>query len=100
MIAEYRLRIPHETAELIKGLHPDLKRRVKSVLKSILQDPDTGKALKNELHGLRCFRIRRFRIVYRVSSGNMLEIVAIGSRKSIYEETFRLICREHRHGGG
>ena len=94
MVAGYKLKIPHETAGFIKSLHPDLKSRVKAALKSILQDPHSGKALKDELNGLRSFRIRGFRLIYRVSSGKIVEIIAIGPRKNIYEETFRLISKE------
>ena len=94
MVAGYRLKIPHETAGLIKNLHPDLRSRVKAALESILQDPHSGKALKDELNGLRSFRVRRFRLIYRVSSGKIVEIIAIGPRKNIYEETFRLISKK------
>ncbi|PQP34802.1 cytotoxin [Desulfobacteraceae bacterium SEEP-SAG9] len=94
MVAGYKLKIPHETAGFIKSLHPDLKSRVKAALKSILQDPHSGKALKDELNGLRSFRIRGFRLIYRVSSGKIVEIIAIGPRKNIYEETFRLVSKK------
>lgn len=94
MVVGYKLKIPHETAGLIKNLHPDLKSRVKAALKSILQDPHSGKALKDELNGLRSFRIRGFRFIYRVSSDKIVEIIAIGPRKNIYEETFRLVSQK------
>ena len=96
MVAAHTLKIPHETAELIKSFHPDLKIRVKAALKSILRDPHSGKALKDELNGLRSFRIRRLRLVYRVSSGKIVEIIAIGPRKNIYEETFKLISKKKK----
>ena len=54
----FKLKIPHETADLIKGLHPNLKNRVKTALKSILTDPYSGKAIKEDLKGLRSFRVR------------------------------------------
>ena len=94
MVTGYKLKIPHEMAGLIKSFHPDLKSRVKAALESILKDPHSGKALKDELNGLRSFRIRRFRLIYRVSSGKIVEIIAIGPRKNIYEETFRLISKK------
>ncbi len=94
MVAGHKLKIPHETAGLIKSFHPDLKSRVKVALKSILRDPHSGKALKDELKGLRSFRIRRLRLIYRVSSGKIVEIIAIGPRKNIYEETFKLISKK------
>lgn len=87
----FKLKIPHEAADLIKNLHPELKSRVKAALKSILNDPYSGKALKDELKRLRSFKVRRFRLIYRIPSKTITEIIAIGPRKNIYEETLRLI---------
>ena len=64
-------------------------------MKAILADPSSGKALKEELAGLRSFRVGTFRIIYRVMR-NVVEIVAIGPRERIYEETYRLLKREVR----
>jgi mRNA interferase RelE/StbE len=58
-----------------------------------LDDPACGKALKEELDGLRSYRFKRFRIIYRIGSRS-IDILAIGPRRSIYEETFRIISRE------
>jgi mRNA interferase RelE/StbE len=90
----FKLRIPDEIVGLIRGLHPTLKRRVKAALFDISHNPYCGKALKAELSGLRSFRIKKFRIIYRVSHNNEISIVALGPRKYIYEETFRIIRRE------
>jgi len=94
MVAEYRFRIPDEIAVLIKKLHPTLKSRVKVALKNILNDPYSGKALKDELRGLRSFKVRRLRLIYRISSKTTIDLVAVGPRKNIYEETFKLITKE------
>ena len=64
-------------------------------MKTILHDPSSGKALKDELAGLRSFRAGTFRVIYRVKR-NVVEIVAIGPRERIYEETYRLLKREIR----
>jgi mRNA interferase RelE/StbE len=77
-------------------MHPQLKRKVRAALQAIQTDPTAGKTLKDDLSGLRSFRISRFRIIYRVMSGRYIDIVAIGPRRSIYEETYRLIHREER----
>ncbi len=87
-----RLRIPDDVAELIRGLHPDLKRKVRSALDDILADPTVGKALREELAGLRSCRIARFRIIYRLA-GAVIEVVAVGPRQTIYEETWRKVKR-------
>lgn len=76
-------------------MHPDLKRKTKASMKVILSDPSSGKALKDELAGLRSFRVGSFRVIYRVMR-NVVEIVAIGPRERIYEETYRLLKREGR----
>lgn len=89
-----RLKLPDECADLIRALHPHLKRKVKAGLKLILDDPLSGKALKDELTGLRSFRVSRFRIIYRTTGQEVIEIIAIGPRKTIYEETMNLLIKE------
>jgi mRNA interferase RelE/StbE len=63
---EFRLRVPAEVADLIRGMHPHLKKKVGASLKLIMADPGEGKSLRDELSGLRSFRIGRFRIIYAV----------------------------------
>ena len=86
-----KLRVPDDIVSLIRGMHPNLKKRVKTVFNEILNDPSCGKALKEELAGLRSFRIKGFRIIYKVSSKKEISIAALGPRKYIYEETYRII---------
>ncbi len=87
----YKIWVPNEIGELIRTMHPDLKKKIKASLQLIISDPDSGKALKDELAGLRSFRVSTFRIIYRISSKKQIEIVAIGPRERIYEETFRIL---------
>lgn len=91
-----RLRIPHDVAELVRTLHPDLKRKIKAGLSQIQQEPVSGKPLRQELTGLRSFRVGRFRIIYREASAAALDIVAIGPRRTIYQETDRFLSRPKR----
>ncbi|MDQ3566062.1 MAG: type II toxin-antitoxin system RelE/ParE family toxin [Pseudomonadota bacterium] len=77
-----------------RWLHPQIKKKVRSALERMLSNPLCGKALKDELDGLRSFRVGRFRIVYRIAAGRVVELVAIGSRERIYEETYRLITKK------
>lgn len=87
--------MPDEVAELVQHFHPELKSSIRAALKDILADPACGKALKDELHGLRSYRVKRFRIIYRVGK-KWIEIVAIGPRRRIYEETFRLVSQAEK----
>lgn len=88
-----RLIVPDPVAQLLRNMHPHLKRKVRASLRLILDAPHAGKELKDELVGLRSFRVTRFRIIYRVRK-NIVEIVAIGPRERIYQETFRLLKKD------
>ena len=90
----YRLRVSGNLAELVRGLHPELKRKVRAGLDLIRTDPASGKALHDERAGLRSLRADRFRIIYRVAARRMIELVAIGPRRTIYAETLRLLRRK------
>ena len=92
----YKLRASHEMADFIRKLHPDIKNRIRSAFEVLVQDPFSEKALNDELKGLYSYRIKRFRIIYKVSKGKIIDIVAIGPRKYIYEETFRIIDKENK----
>ena len=91
----YKLRIPNDTVSLIRGLHPQLKKKIRAALQEIIDDPHTGKALKDYLKGLWSYRIKRIRIIYRFTTKKYIDIIAIGSRKNIYEETFKLLKKNN-----
>ena len=95
----YKLRVPDYLTEFIRGLHPELKRKIKESLKLIIAEPDSGKPLKDELEGLRSLRVGRFRIIYRSAGSREIQVITIGPRASIYEETYRLIKKEGKEIG-
>ena len=94
MPTPYKLRMPDETANFIRHMHPEIKKKIKSSLEIILSDPHAGKSLKGELIGLKSFRTSRFRIVYKISSKQIIDIVSVGPRRIIYEITYRLLKKE------
>ena len=96
----YKLRVPDHLVGFIRGIHPEIKRKIKGSLKIIASEPGSGKPLKDELEGLRSLRVSRFRIIYRIAGPKEIQIVAIGPRDRIYEETYRLIRRENRSQQG
>jgi len=89
-----KLRAPQNVRELLGSAHPHIKRKIRVTLQLLQSEPEAGKALREELVGLRSYRLGRLRIIYRVLKAGVIDIVAIGPRKTIYEETFRLIKRE------
>jgi mRNA interferase RelE/StbE len=92
----YRLVVPKEIQEFIRKMHPDLKKKVRASLRIIMSELDSGKPLMDELSGLRSFRVSSFRIIYRIADIERIELVAIGPRKRIYEETRRILRRKKR----
>lgn len=96
MTQEYLLKVPEGLVSLIRNLHPLIKADIRNALRLLTQNPNGGKALKEELGGLRSYRIKKYRIIYRipVAPPKTLEIVAIGPRKNIYEETFKIISKQ------
>ena len=80
----YRVEMPAALRHLIRHLPPELKVKVKTALRSISDDPYRAKELREELAGLRSYRVARSRVIYRVI-GSTVQIVALGPRSDIYE---------------
>lgn len=55
-------------------------KKIKASLKMIVSNPKEGKELRDELAGLRSFRMGRFRIIHRVTRG-VLKVVAVGPKE-------------------
>ncbi len=92
----YKLRVPDYLVDLIRIMHPRLKKKVRQALGVITLDPTSGKQLQKELAGLQSYRIGKFRIIYQLTGKKEIQLVAIGPRKNIYVETYRLIKRESK----
>jgi len=90
----FRLTVPIEIQRLIRKMHPDLKRKLRASLNLIASDPSSGKVLFDELEGLRSFRVSSFRVIYKITDPKRIEIIAIGPRKRIYEETVRILRKQ------
>jgi mRNA-degrading endonuclease RelE of RelBE toxin-antitoxin system len=67
---------------------------VEVALKAILSDPHGSNPLRHELEGLKRFKVGWFRIICRKPSRDTIDIVAIGPRKDICEETYRLVRKK------
>ena len=85
--------MPAHVAELIRGVHPQIKRKLRAGIEAIAAHPRAGNSLKDDLRGLWSFRVGKYRIIYRIAARRCVELVACGPRERIYEETFRLVVR-------
>ena len=83
----FRPDFPLHVAEVIRALHPDLKRSIKAAVRNIATDPECGEPLMRKLDGLWTYRVRRFRIVYAINrKARVIRLIAVGHRQSIYED--------------
>lgn len=80
----YRVEMPAALRHLIRHLPLRLKAKVKTALRSLSDDPYRAKELREELAGLRSYRVARSRVIYRMI-GSTVRIVALGPRSDIYE---------------
>ncbi len=86
-MALFRPAVPPRVAEVIRHLHPDLKRSVRQAVRALCADPTCGEPLQKELEGYWKYRVRRFRIVYTIDRPDrIIRIVAVGPRRTIYEQ--------------
>jgi mRNA interferase RelE/StbE len=63
------------------------KRSVKQAIRSLSSNPFLGEPLLRELSGLWKYKVRRFRVIYKVDrKAWLIRIIAIGHRREVYEE--------------
>jgi mRNA interferase RelE/StbE len=88
----YRPRYTLEAADRIRKLHPQIKQEIRQGIKALLVSPLNGHTLQFELAGLRSYRIRTYRIIYRLNDDeSCLDIVFVGPRRNVYEELRTLL---------
>jgi len=80
--------LPPHVAEAIRTLPPEIKRHVREAIRALCIEPRLGQPLRGELTGLWKYRVRRYRIVYRVVA-TALQIHAVGHRREVYEQAVR-----------
>lgn len=89
---KYCLVVPPAVERTIASLPPNLKKKIRSALEEIREDPHLGKLLKDELRGMWSYRVSRYRIVYRIRHHLIeIQVIDIGSRNLIYERILETI---------
>ena len=97
---KYRAAIAPMVADRIRHFPPDVKRSIREAIREICADPQCGAALKRELQGYLKYTVRRYRIVYRVDrAASTVNVLAIGHRRTIYEEAAEKIRSRRARGG-
>lgn len=84
---QYRVQLGSEVAETVRRLPPGIKRALRAAIRHLAMNSTAGDALHGELEGRFKYRVRRYRIVYRIDrSARVLHIIAVDHRRSVYED--------------
>jgi addiction module RelE/StbE family toxin len=84
-----------ESSRLIAKLPPEIKRLVRSTIDTLLTKHEMGTELTGELDGYRSYRVRRYRIIYRVNDEESCqEVYHVGHRRDVYETLRTLLSRK------
>lgn len=87
---KYILDFDPEIPALIRHLHPNRKKKIRESLRDVAQNPFQGKCLRDELAGFWSWRVGLFRIIYAIQAKRkVVQIVAIGPRRFVYEDVER-----------
>ena len=88
----YRVQFTRSVAERVTGLHPEIKKLLKSSVREIADNPYAGKELQEDLAGFFTFRCKRYRIIYKVDEESKNIIIHMfGHRRDVYELFSKLI---------
>ena len=84
---KWQLRITPAVQETVRSLPPKIKRYIQQAFEEIRKDPWSGKSLRDELEGYYSFRVRRFRVIYRLKR-QLITVLVVGvdPRSIIYKE--------------
>ncbi len=95
-MSKFSARYTRECARVISKLAPEIKRLVRSTIDTPLDKPKIGTELTGELDGYYSYRVRRYRIVYRVNDDeSCIDIYHVGHRHDVYETLRSLLSRRN-----
>ena len=96
---KWKIRFTPEASRLSSKIHPENKKQLKQALNELQQNPHTSKDLQEELFGFKSLRLKKYRVIYKVSEeNNYIEIYYIGRRSDVYEQFRRLLTELQKPG--
>jgi mRNA-degrading endonuclease RelE of RelBE toxin-antitoxin system len=91
-VRKYRPRYTPEAAARIRKLHPQIKADIRFGIRALIESPLLGHPLHFDLAGYCSYRVRTYRIIYRVNDdAATVDIVFVGARRTVYEELQALL---------
>ena len=93
-MGELKVRLTREAAKIVSKLHPENKKLIRSALDEVRQNPHQGRDLQDDLSGFKSYRIKRYRIVYKLNEEqSFIDIYYLGHRRDVYEQ-FRTLLNK------
>jgi mRNA-degrading endonuclease RelE of RelBE toxin-antitoxin system len=92
-LRRYPVSLSHASRQILRHLHPDIKRSVRKALYDLSRSPYQAKPLKEELEGLWSLPVYRHRIIYQIEK-NAISVVFIGPRRNVYERLRELLTEK------
>jgi mRNA interferase RelE/StbE len=82
----WKVEYSQTSREHARSLEPSIKPIVKKRIEQIRENPFIGKPLERELSGYYSYRVKRFRILFKIDANSkIVQIHYIGHRKDVYE---------------
>ena len=78
--------------QLLRHLHPDLKRSIRQALDELARDPMKGKPLQEELTGLWSLRASHYRVIYQLDEAS-ITVIFLGPRRTVYERLREVLLK-------
>jgi mRNA interferase RelE/StbE len=83
-----------ETEGLFTVLPPENKKMIKAGLEVLSQNPDSGGDLQEELSCFKSYKLKRYRIIYKVSEeDSVIRVYYVGHIRDVYEQ-FRTLLNK------
>lgn len=90
----YRVRYTLEASGRIRKLHPEIKQEIRDAIRTLQDSPLAGHNLQQELAGYRSYRVRTYRMIYRLNDEDRtIDVVFVGQRRNVYEELLSFVRR-------
>ena len=88
----WQARYTPEAANLIRKLHPEVKKRIREGIRNLVENPLLGHELRFELSGFRSSRAKSYRILYVINDKeHFVDVYFVGHRRDVYESFRRLL---------
>ena len=88
----YRVQLAPTVAKALSSFHPDIRKQLKAGMKELADNPYAGKMMQEKLAGFRTYRMKRYRVVYKVDEDEKLvRVYMIGHRREIYDLFSKLV---------